>query len=183
MGVELILLLLVFFLGGRFGASLFQNQIPVVQVEKKQEGRVLSEEKHVNKLTSDQENLDQDDSDLETSSEDDHENIKVKSENNQEKEVPKTALGNSNAIIRIKSSSSDSFAVELQVFEDEARAAASLASWKGKGHQPYIVIEDLGINKLYKVRVGNFGNKNEAISLANEIQSKEGVLTQVVQSE
>ncbi len=72
------------------------------------------------------------------------------------------------------------FSVQLGAFKNEAAAAALVKKYVGKGYEAYTLrgeTKDKGT--LYRVLVGTFNNRKEALQLAAQISGKEKVQTTV----
>ncbi len=87
-----------------------------------------------------------------------------------------------NTMVRFKSSGNTKFAVETGQFFDEVLASHEINKLKQKGLEAYIVIiEGRGGTPTFGVRMGSFGDRNLAEQFAVKISNEQGLELRVVQ--
>jgi cell division septation protein DedD len=93
------------------------------------------------------------------------------------KEVPKEAPAE---VSGAKTEGKPFYSVQLGAFKSEGTAEALTKTYKGKGYETYThkgEVTDKGT--LYRVLVGTFKDRKEALHFAAQIESKEKVKTTV----
>ncbi len=73
------------------------------------------------------------------------------------------------------------YAVQLGAFKGEANAEALAKKYKDKGHDAFIFKSKNGKGTFFKVLIGKFEKKNEAVHLSEKLKSAEGIKPLVVQ--
>ena len=183
MSVGVVLLIFVFLMGAKFGAGIFSNSQEMV-AHSELEG--LKPDQPVtpkNKLSSNEGNAELGQSsgfgmEVNPANEavTDHANIAVA------KQV-QSPLQKTNTMVRIKSSTDSIFSLEIDSISNETQAAAELEQWKRKGYPTYLALEQISGQQFYKIRVGSFGDRQDAEGYANRLREKEGVEVKIVQAE
>jgi cell division septation protein DedD len=84
-------------------------------------------------------------------------------------------------IVRFKSSGGNNFAVEVGEYFDELIASKKISTLKDNGYEAYMVIKnDSGSSPVFAVRVGLFGDRQVAEEFATRMSNKQGIELQVV---
>jgi len=84
-------------------------------------------------------------------------------------------------VFRIKSSSNSEYTIQVASYPEEAAAVQVVDDWKKKGYMAFLSVEDMpDKGKWFRVNVGNFGDEPAAQSFADKIKEKEHITPQVV---
>ena len=82
----------------------------------------------------------------------------------------------SNEVVKVKSGSSQQFAVQVGSYPDVKEASYRVEEWKAKGYPAYMTIANLGDKgQWYRVRIGGFTDKSDAGKYLDQLASKEGI--------
>lgn len=87
-----------------------------------------------------------------------------------------------NTLIRFKSSGNSRFAIEVGQYFDEMIASKEITQLKGKGYEAYLVIQNSGGGaRSYGVRIGSFADRTIAEDYATKMSNDQGIELRVVQ--
>ncbi|MFH1829332.1 MAG: SPOR domain-containing protein [Pseudomonadota bacterium] len=87
-------------------------------------------------------------------------------------------------VIRIKSSESARYSVQVGSYPDMAEASSVVERWKTKGYPAYLMIADIpDRGRWYRVRIGGFESRAEASKYMDKFTSRESVEALVVFNE
>ncbi len=201
LGVEVVVLALVFLLGARFGGSIFnlyhQERIAsqrAYQGLAPDQGNFRGAPPAPAKLVDTPEEANAQDAGEGASGqegEEEAENPMAQQEAEalppppEKLQVNKSLFHSSadkNTMIRFKSSDSSKFAIEVGKYFDELLASKQLTKLKQKGYEAYLVIENAhDAAPSYGVRVGSFGDRKMAEDFAVKMSNEQGLELRVVQ--
>ncbi len=178
LGVEIILIALVFLIGARFGNFIF----PERYAEKSSNAVADLAPSNPTKLSdrlADEENPSENPEEVvaeeEPAEEEGEEKIQVN------KSLAHLAQ-DKNMMVRFKSSGNSKFAIEIGEYFDEALAARQITKLKEKGYEAYLVMDrDASGSNSFAVRVGSFGEHQLAERFAAKMSNEMGVELRVVQ--
>lgn len=88
-----------------------------------------------------------------------------------------------NTMVRFKSSGNTKFSIQVAQFFDELLASREITKLKGKGYEAYLVIDQRSSTPSFDVRVGSFGDRKLAEDFAAKMSNQENVELRVVQAE
>lgn len=88
-----------------------------------------------------------------------------------------------NTMVRFKSSGNSKFSIQVAQFFDELLASREITKLKSKGYEAYLVIDQRGATPSFDVRVGSFGDRKLAEDFAAKMSNQENVELRVVQAE
>jgi len=96
-------------------------------------------------------------------------------------QVPKEALQKAPAVVPPTKPGGETFySVQLGAFKNEVSAEALAKVYKGKGHEAFTHMGTTKDNKpVYRVLIGKFKNRKDALELAGRLQSKDKIKTTV----
>jgi hypothetical protein len=189
LGVEVVVLSLVFLLGARFGGGIFPNYPGETnQANRAFQGLAPPAEKpQADKL------VDTPLEEIGTGNAEEEETVAADAEGEENEmdvlEKPVQANkslfhnpGDKNTLIRFKSSGNTRFAIEVAEYFDEVLASREITKLKVKGYEAYLVIENASSSApSYGVRVGSFGDRKLAESYAAKMSNEQGLELRVVQ--
>ncbi|MFH1873872.1 MAG: SPOR domain-containing protein [Pseudomonadota bacterium] len=88
------------------------------------------------------------------------------------------------APIRIKSATNSKYALQIGSYQQINEANAMINKLKNRGYPAYLMIADIpDRGRWYRVRLGGFANRDEAMKYKNQLESVEHVETIVVLNE
>lgn len=194
LGVEILVLALVFLLGARFGGGIFEKYGAMSAAS--DEYQALNPDAQKAKKTAKklEEKL------MDTAS-DEAEPSQVAEEGEEQAEAtppsqespednlaaaPKKAFATTavdkNTMVRFKSSDTSKFAIEVGSYSEETQASREAAKLKQKGYEAYIVIPDFQASSpTFSVRVGSFGDRKTAEDFSAKMSNAQGLELRVVQ--
>jgi len=201
LGVEVVVLALVFLLGARFGGTIYPGfhaeQVAANHAyqgldPREPKAKAPAEPKSSGKLTDGEEPAEAptvvegqegqagtDEAGAEPSEGDEAPTRQEKLQEN------KSIIGNpndKNTAVRFKSSGNSKFAVEVGKYFDEILASREIDKLKGKGIDAYLVIDSRGgSSPSFGVRVGSFGDRKLAEDFAAKMSNEQGMELRVVQ--
>lgn len=77
-------------------------------------------------------------------------------------------------VVRVKSSDRALYTVQVGSYPTVREGTGMVERWKGRGYEAYLTLGEIpGRGIWYRVRIGNFGSKEEAEHLARLINAKE----------
>lgn len=88
-----------------------------------------------------------------------------------------------NTMVRFKSSGNSKFSIQVAQFFDELLASREITKLKAKGYEAFLVIDQRGATPSFDVRVGSFGDRKIAEDFASKMSNQENVELRVVQAE
>jgi hypothetical protein len=176
LGVEVVLLVLVFLLGARSGNFIFPERYtphtaisglePTVPPAKRSDRLADAENDEMEGTANDEEALPQ---------EGEEENIQVN------KSLDHLA-SDKNMMVRFKSSGYSKFSIEVGQYFDEALAARQITKLKEQGYEAFMVIDQVeGGDPQFAVRIGSFGEHQIAEKFAAKMSNETGLELRVVQ--
>ena len=87
-----------------------------------------------------------------------------------ENEIMKSAQN----VVRVKQSDRSRYTVQVGSYPTVREGTGMVEKWKGRGYEAYMTLGEIpGRGIWYRVRIGNFGSKEEAEKTAESINSKE----------
>ncbi len=196
LGVEVLVLALVFLLGARFGGGIFEKyyaasgaadeyQALNPDAKKTKKSSKKSDEKLMGSSSEEAEPAVPEETDeAQVADEDTTAPEEPRDENVQA--APKQAFAgkaaNKNTMVRFKSSDNSKFAIEVGSYSEEGQASREVAKLKQKGYEAYIVIEDFQASTPnFLVRVGSFGDRKTAEDFSAKMSNAQGLELRVVQ--
>jgi len=197
LGVEVVVLALIFLLGARFGANIFPG-MPADQYAANRAYQGLAPEnappapraKPVEKLT------DVPEDEAQNGDAQDGEAAVAEGDNAEDQAgeepparpsrvgVNKSLLNSpadKNTLIRFKSSNATHFAIEVGKYFDELLASKEVSKLKNKGYEAYLTIDSSDGGHTYGVRVGSFVERKIAEDYATKMSNEQGIELRVVQ--
>jgi cell division septation protein DedD len=187
LGVEVIVLALVFLLGARFGGIIFPVPQQESQIAHSVKPKASQENKLVDSLEPPPGEVKEEGEGENPSAEQEEAQGQKPAEASQEDklQVNKNLFDNSidkNTMVRFKSSGNTKFAIEVGTYFDDVLASQMITKLKQKGYEAYLVIEEGHDSKPnYSVRVGSFGERKLAEDLAIKMSNQQGMELRVVQ--
>ncbi|MBN1282541.1 MAG: SPOR domain-containing protein [Proteobacteria bacterium] len=95
-----------------------------------------------------------------------------------------TAAASDSSVIRVKSGQNARYSVQIGSYPDLAEGTKIAEKWKGKGYPAFIMIADIpDRGRWYRVRIGGFENREDAMRYMQELSAKENVEALVVLNE
>ncbi|HCU25256.1 MAG TPA: hypothetical protein DF383_09575 [Deltaproteobacteria bacterium] len=203
LGVEIVVLALVFLLGARFGKTIFPE--PAASLASLPPGyrdlvpaearapRLPSQDKLVNSETDAGE---EEDNEMEDPTGADIPTYQVGADGSvrpaqpatpplpRNVEVNKSILTTNidkTTMVRFKSSGNAKFAVKVAEFFDEALASREVTRLKQRGYEAYLVIDEMRGSPEFEVRVGSFGDRKLAEDFAAKMSNAQNLELRVVQ--
>lgn len=201
LGVEVIVLALVFLLGARFGGTIFTGFISTPtasgpyqsldpkspaannsKVMKSQDSKLVDSldpaeepaEEEANGEAKEQQNV--------AAQEEAGEAEDVGNKNLQINKSLIHSVADKNTMVRFKSSGNTKFTIEVNHYFDEVMASQEITKLKQKGYEAFLVIDQQrsGVPQ-YSVRVGSFGDRRMAEQLSVKMSNEQGLELRVVQ--
>lgn len=195
LGVEVLVLALVFLLGARFGGGIFEkyyaasgaaDEYQALNPDTKKERKTAkkSDEKLMGPTSFEDEALDENEPAEEDLAAEDSDTTDP-SDDTKVLEAQKKAFANTmvdkNTMVRFKSSDNSKFAIEVGNYSEEIQASQEVARLKQKGYEAYIVIENFQENEpSFSVRVGSFGDRKTAEDFSVKMSNAQGLELRVV---
>jgi len=72
------------------------------------------------------------------------------------------------------------FTLQISSFQDKAEADALVAKLNGAGYKPYVILSDVeGKGTFFRVRIGEFRSKNDAIEAKETFEKKQRIIAYV----
>jgi cell division septation protein DedD len=101
-----------------------------------------------------------------------------------ERRVSAAEPGRDAGVIRVKSAENARYSVQVGSYPNMAEATKVVERWKGKGYPAYLMIADIpDRGRWYRVRIGGFESRGEAMRYMDEFTSRENVEALVVLNE
>ncbi|MFO1462546.1 MAG: SPOR domain-containing protein [bacterium] len=88
-----------------------------------------------------------------------------------------------NTAVRFKSSGNSKFSIQVGEFFDELLASREITKLKAKGYEAFLVIDQRGSTPSFDVRVGSFGDRKLAEDFAAKMSNEQNVELRVVQAD
>jgi len=88
-----------------------------------------------------------------------------------------------NTAVRFKSSGNTKFSIQVAQFFDELLASREITKLKNRGYEAFLVINQQGDSASFDVRVGSFGDRRQAEDFAAKMSNDEKVELRVVQAD
>lgn len=88
------------------------------------------------------------------------------------------------SVVRVKSVENARYSVQVGSYPKMDEATRVVEKWKGKGYPAYVMIANIpDRGQWYRVRIGGFGSRNEAMQYLTEFKTRENAEALVVMNE
>jgi len=205
LGVEIVVLSLVFLLGARFGKTIFPEGMAPVVANQRAIQDLAPQPPRMVKAPPQQDKL--------VNTEDAQEGEAAQAEGDEgTQDIPTYQVGadgslrpapqqepvqenlavnksliatniDKNTMVRFKSSGNSKFSIQVAEFFDELLASREITKLKTKGYEAYLVIDQSGSTPSFDVRVGSFGDRHMAEQFATKMSNEQNVELRVVQAD